>query len=234
MRIGLCEDDPTQLAYVNDLIVKWAQNKKYHIQTHLYQSGEEILFEHTDCFPFELLILDIHMDKINGMELARKVRIIDKELSILFLTGQPEYVYEGYEVGAFRYLLKPIKEEQLFNSLDEIYDKCIKQVNKCYIFQYSGETIKLWFKDIMYIESYGHYIKLFTTNKIYEWKYSLGKIMKELEDKQFCSPHRSYLLNLCYVETIEKTECTLTTGIKIPISRSNYHNFHLSFMEYYR
>jgi DNA-binding LytR/AlgR family response regulator len=234
MRIGLCEDDKTQLAYVNTLINKWAEVKKIQLYTFLYESAEQLLFEHTDCFPFDLLILDIQMDKINGMELARKIRLLDKYIPILFLTGQAEYVYEGYEVGAFRFLLKPIKEEQLKSALDQIYEKHNKEADKYYIFQYLGEIIKLVYKDIIYVESFGHYVRLITVNSVYEWKYSLGKIMKELDDLQFCSPHRSYLVNLLYVETIGKAECVLSTGNHIPISRNNYQNFHLAFIGYYK
>lgn len=234
MRICLCEDDKTQLAYVNNLINNWADMKRIQLQTFQYESAERLLFEHMDSFPFDLLILDIHMDKINGMELARKIRVLDKDLPILFLTGQAEYVYEGYEVGAFRFLLKPIKEEQIRSALDQIVEKLASETDKYYIFQYMGEIIKIGYKDIIYIESFGHYVKLITGNKVYEWKYSLGKIMKELEDERFCSPHRSYLVNLLYIESMGKSECVLSTGIKVPISRSNYQNFHLAFIQYYK
>lgn len=234
MRIGLCEDDKIQLAYINSLINNWAGKNRIDLQTFQYESAEQLLFEHLDSFPFDLLILDIHMDKMNGMELARNIRILDKDLPILFLTGQAEYVYEGYEVGAFRFLLKPIKEEQLMSALDQVYEKLTQKTDKYYIFQYMGETIKLSYKDIIYVESFGHYIKLITSDKIYEWKYSLGKIMKELDNSWFSSPHRSYLVNLLYVENIGKTECVLLKGVHIPISRNNYQNFHLAFIDYYK
>lgn len=234
MRIGLCEDDKVQLAYINSLVNHWAGKNRIPIQTFQYESAEQLLFEHTDSFPFDLLILDIHMDKMNGMELARKIRMLDKDLTILFLTGQAEYVYEGYEVGAFRFLLKPIKEEQLMSALTQVYEKLTQKAHKYYIFQYMGETMKLKYKDIIYAEAYGHYIKLITADNIYEWKYSLGKLMKELAHSQFSSPHRSYLVNLLYVETIGKTECVMLNNIHIPISRNYYQSFHLAFIEYYK
>ena len=81
------------------------------------------MFSFDGYFPYEIYILDIQMGKMNGMELARKIRKMDAKAAILFLTGVKDYALEGYEVGAVRYLLKPVREDEFFRIMDEVAEK---------------------------------------------------------------------------------------------------------------
>ena len=110
MNIAYCEDEKIQLEYMEQLIKKWADEGNDTVTYFGYGSAKELLFEHPDSFPFDLLLLDIDMDGMDGMALAKEIREKDQKLPIVFLTNRSEYVFEGYEVGALRYLLKPVEE----------------------------------------------------------------------------------------------------------------------------
>lgn len=234
MIIGLCDDDIVQLNYIKSLIIQWADNNKISCDIKLFRSAEELLFEHSVSFPFDLLILDIQMGNMNGMDLAKKIRMVDNHIPILFLTGLTDYVYEGYEVGALRYLIKPVKEEQLIKVLDGVLLGYIITPKKYYIFSYEGETIKLDLDDIICMEALGHYLKLVTDKRVYQWKESISNVRKALDSSDFIPTHRSFLVNLKYVDKINKTDCLLSGGMMVPISRSNYQLFNRAFIDYYR
>ena len=234
MVIGICDDDDVQLNYLKSQITDWSKVRQVPCEVKLFHSAEELLFDYSDTVPFDLLILDIQMGNMNGMELAKRIRVTDKDIRILFLTGLSDYVFEGYEVRAQRYLLKPVKEEQLFAVLNEVFEGLYQDRKKYYIFNYAGEMVKLDYSSIIIIEALGHYLKLTTLNQVYEWKCNMGQIVKELDPTDFFLIHRSYIVNLKYVNKINKTNCFLSNGLVIPISRTNYQAFNEAFIAYYR
>jgi DNA-binding LytR/AlgR family response regulator len=231
MRIALCDDEKVILDYLIQKIEAYFHLKEpYEITS--YQSAEEMLFKCGDSIPFDLVILDIQMGGMNGMELAKKIRQIDSNLTIVFLTGVMDYVFEGYEVGAFRYLLKPLKEAHLHQILDEVRDKIIRE-RESIILTINREQVKVYLDDINYIESLGHYVMIHTNREVYELKKSLSDMMKQLNDC-FVLSHRSYIVNLEKIERISKEVCLLANHIQVPISRSNYQSLNERFIAYYR
>lgn len=234
MIIGLCDDNDVQLNYFNSLITSWMSINSVRCNVFTYSSAEQLLFESDGSFPFDLLILDIQMGKMNGMELAKHIRAMDKDILIIFITGLKDYVFEGYEVGALRYLLKPVKEEQFMGLMDEAFSRIHQDNKRWYIFTYNGEKIKLNFDDIIYIEALGHYIDLVSTNQRYNLKGSIGQISKELRGDDFLSTHRSYIINLKHVERINKSDCQMSNGTSIPVSRGNYQDLNKAFINYYK
>ena len=142
MNIAYCEDEKIQLEYMEQLIRKWADEGNDTVTYFGYGSAKELLFEHPDSFPFDLLLLDIDMDGMDGMALAKEIRKKDQKLPIVFLTNRSEYVFEGYEVGALRYLLKPVEETKLFSLLDEI-SYALGKERRYLIENVGGETVKI-------------------------------------------------------------------------------------------
>ena len=104
MNIAYCEDEKIQLEYMEQLIRKWADEGNDTVTYFGYESAKELLFEDPDSFPFDLLLLDIDMDGMDGMALAKEIRKKDQKLPIVFFTTASYYVYEGYEAGALRNL----------------------------------------------------------------------------------------------------------------------------------
>ncbi|XMB67311.1 LytTR family DNA-binding domain-containing protein [Mycoplasmatota bacterium zrk1] len=233
MRICLVDDDLTQLDYLKVIIEKWANKYNTNTDINFYQSAEEMLFENNESYPFDMIILDIQMGKINGIQLAKKIRETDKSVIIAFISGMADYVFVGYEVQAIRYILKPIKDEKVYELLDYANTHIVKE-NEYLILSVSGEKKKINYDDIVYFESMGHYIILHLENKEYDYKYKMSDLCLELSESEFIRTHRSYVVNLNYIEKITKNECQLINNIKVPLSRNSYKEVNEKFINYYK
>ena len=233
IRIAVVEDEKESFEYVSRCLKDWGkQNGQLLHLTHV-SCAEEFLFEYNrpDCF--DLLFLDVYMKQMNGMELAKEIRKFDKDIPIIFLTGVSDYVFEGYEIGAIRYLLKPVQKEKLAEVMDLCLEK-FKNRNDDYIsFKYQGEQMRLLRSDIMFLEVNGHYLRMETVKETFEWKDSLQSMKERLDGKRFVSANRSAIVNLEYVSKITRDECLLENGTKIQVSKGAYRTLNEAFMAYY-
>ena len=244
MYIGICEDEEVQLAYLVKYIEKHCEQVNEDCRIESFMSAEELLFKYGKSFPFDCILLDIRMGKMDGMELASEIRKLDRQLPIIFVTGDMDAVFDGYKVGAVRYLLKPIKEQDLYEALSfvkkEFLDSKSNYLAKkaeYFCFQYMGEYTKLDKSDMIRIIVQGHYITICTrtdgVSKEYTFKETMKGIREQLKDNRFALASRSELVNLEYVKSISRTECVLTTGEIIALSRSCYNEFNQLFIKFY-
>ena len=147
MRICFVDDNTTLLEYMESQLQEFQDKYNIPCSLSVYNSAEEMLFENQEGYPFDVIILDINMDGMNGIELARKIRQTDKKVPIAFLTAMADYVFDGYEVQAIRYLMKPIQQEQLFRLLEHTY-KELSRENPFLLVASSGDKIKVDYEDI--------------------------------------------------------------------------------------
>ena len=161
MRIAYCEDEPAQRSRMELLLHTFAERKRLPLTVEAFSDSAAFLFHYPDSYPFDLIFLDIDLGGMDGMALARKIRETDSEVPILFLTNHREYVFEGYEVQAFRYLLKPVTEDTLFPLLDEL-QTMRGQEKPHLLLSLGGETQKLFLSDLLFVESDNHYLTLHT------------------------------------------------------------------------
>ena len=245
MHLAYCDDEEIQLEYIGNMIKTWAKKTGSEVCYSAYRSAEELLFIHEGNYPFDLLLLDIDMKGMDGMALAREIRKKDTGLPIVFLTNRREYVFEGYEVAALRYVLKPLTEEKLYPLLSELSDRKSEE-GRYLIETIAGEPRKIDLKRLMYVEAEGHYLTLNRDQKrsqraevqFLRLKKSLAVFEKTLADAgstgMFVATHRSFLVNLSYVERVLRTDCILSDGSSIPISRNCYKAVNEAFIAFYK
>ncbi len=233
-RIGICEDDAAQRGYLKNCIEKWAEARQRRVQLCEFADAEQFLFEYEDNAEYDLLILDIQMGQMNGMELAKKIRKEDKEVKIVFLTGIKDHAIEGYEVGAVRYLLKPLKQEVLESILDVIYSETKRKQEDCFLFVQNGMTVRVPYSHILYAEANGHYLVLMTEGERFEWKANFSSVVPEFEQQGFFLLKRGLLVNLEHVERITKTDCVMDNKEALPVARNRYRELNEAFIAYYR
>ncbi len=242
MYIGICEDEAIQLEYLKKKIDNYCKQAGEVCRLESFESAEELLFKYEQSLPFDCILLDIRMGKMDGMELAAKIRVRDRQLPIIFVTGDKDAVFDGYKVGAIRYLLKPIKDEELTEALDFVKTELHgsgqhSQVTKgdYFCFNYAGEYTKIEKSLIKMIRVQGHYITICTEDmsKEYTFKETMKGIREQIKDNRFALASRSELVNLEYVKSISRTECILTTGEKLAVSRSCYNEFNQAFIRLY-
>lgn len=240
-RIAICEDEKVQIEYLQMLLEQWQERYDEKMTVDTYTSAEQYLFETEGKVPYDLLLLDIQMGHMNGVELARKVREQDTKVKIIFLTGIKDYAIEGYEVGAVRYLLKPVKEAVLFSLLDKLCDEAKEQKEDFLFFQTGGVTNRVRFSEILYAESEGHYVVLKTAcpeekgqTKEWKWKENISARSEELESKGFFLLRRGLYVNLAKVEQIGKMECVLENGEVLPVTKARYQALNEAFITFYK
>lgn len=240
LKIAYCEDEEAQDFYLKTVLDAYCRLRHADYVLEPFRSGEELWMSHDPesagfAFPYDLIILDICLQKggAEGMELARRIRKLDRKVHMVFLSNLQEYVFQGYEVNAARYLLKPVTQEGLFPVLDEILQE--KRSQPAYLLlSVSGECRKVELDRVSWLEACGHYIKLHQADGgVLEWKQAFSEVADSLPAGDFVRIHRSYCVHLKYVRRIAKNVCVLETE-ELPVSRGAWQKLNEAFIAYYR
>jgi len=222
MRIAVCDDE----ALFRDKIVEYI-GKRYNdidIVINGFSSGEEFLnhYEkgHTN---YEMIFLDIEMKQLDGIMTAKKIRKINEDVPIVFLTSHNEFASVGYEVSAFRFLIKPVEENKLIEAIEGVKKQILKM--KTILVHQKDNDILLKTKNIIYIEAHDKEIYIHTIDKCYIERRNLNEIEDELKQDGFFRTHRGYLVNLSYVREYDAKEVILENNEIILISRLKFKRF---------
>ncbi len=112
-KIAICDDEQNQIEYISSIATSWSAHEGHSCEIRTFTSAEAFLFEYEDDKAYDILLLDVEMKNMNGIELAKRIRRDNNRAEIIFITLHFEFVGEGYEVDALHYLIKPISEEKL-------------------------------------------------------------------------------------------------------------------------
>lgn len=216
-KIAIVDDNSADAEYVAALIGRWAEEARHAIGISAFPSAEAFLFRYEEESDFDILLLDIEMEKMNGVDLAKTVRQGDGLVQIIFITGYPDFMAEGYEVSALHYLMKPVSAGKLCAVLDKAAANLAKAERRLRV-AYDGRTVFLPHSQILYIEAQRQYVLIHTPGETYRMKKSLAGILEEL-DEYFFQCQRSFCVNLSHVTQINKGGVILKNGEEIPISR---------------
>lgn len=228
-RIAVCDDDSA--ARENICLLCHAvltEDEVVHEITE-FSSAEELKKTlNGESSLFDLLILDIQMEGMTGMELAYSLREADNYISIIFVTACDDYLSEGYGVQPLHFLLKPIDREVLKKALRT--DLKRNHGSRNVVLHIGSKTINLPVADIHYIESVNHELIVHQTGKQYGFYFSLNELEKQLPPGQYARCHKSYLVNLPYVREIGRNRVTLMDGEELPVGRVYYQAFQSAFI----
>jgi DNA-binding LytR/AlgR family response regulator len=186
------------------------------------------LFSYEDNKAVDILLLDIQMGEMDGVELAKRIRADNKEVQIIFVTGYMEYIADGYDVEALHYLLKPVTEEKLEAILNRALVKLAGNERAIYINR-GSENIRIPVYEIRYLEVRHNYVTV-CANEEFTVKKTLMEMEKELDDS-FFRTGRSHVVNLKYIRKVTKTEVHLKDGTLIPLSRGLYNKLNRAMIE---
>ncbi|MDE6055025.1 MAG: LytTR family DNA-binding domain-containing protein [Lachnospiraceae bacterium] len=236
MRIAICDDEEVQRLLLRKYVEEWAQGSKVPLETRLFTSGENFWFAWEDDREYDLLIFDIEMGQLNGMELAADIRKKDDVIPILFVTGYDSYMAQGFEVAALHYLLKPLRKEKLFEVLDKFNKlRMKKDQEEKLLFRTEQGPISLPLSKIWYIEARAHQCILYTEDESHILCSSISEMVIQLCSRQeFVRCHRSYIVNIQHVSAIIKPDLVLDDKRRIPVSRSAEKEVNQVFINLYR
>lgn len=215
MKILIYEDNENDIKHLIKCIEMFFKEKKisYHIDI---CNNNEILFK--TIKNYDILFLDIKINKNNGIDLGLKLQNIQHDCRIIITTNYAKYAIDGYKINADRYFIKPIVQEEFNIEMNSILNKYLK--NSIGFYDENIGKVKLYIKDIIYIEfldrkSTIHKLngETITTNCTLKYWYN------KLEQYGFAYPYKPFVVNLEYISNIEKKEITLINGTVIPLSR---------------
>lgn len=227
MRIAICEDEAVIAKQIADITYAFFEESGSDCNIDLFFNGAD--FEKKQDL-YDLLFLDYKLSDINGIELAHKIRKTNQKLVIIFVTAYSEHVFESFEVGAYRYILKPIEEDEIRKSLFSLLSANQHSRPLCVPMKHRKIYVDL--DDIMYIESNAKYSVVRTQETAYDSSRSLLFYEQEIHSQHFIKTHKRFLVNMNYIAEIEKNIITLTNGEKIEISRRSLNAFNTAYTKF--
>ena len=216
-RVAIVDDSNIDAEYVQSILSTWAQDRQAGVQAKRFVSAENFLFHYADDKAWDILLLDIEMGAMDGVSLSKKIRQENELVQIVFITGFPDFMAEGYEVSALHYLMKPVAKEKLFAVLDKAAANLGKN-EKHLAISFDRQTEIVPLSKITYIEAQKQYVVVHTDAQEYRMKASLADTEKEL-DEYFFKCQRSFIVNLRHVLRINNDFVVLKNGAEVPISR---------------
>ena len=183
---------------------------------------------------FDVLLLDVLMPGENGIDTAAEIRHYDSNAKIIFLTSSAEFAVQSYAVNAFFYQLKPVHTESFFRVMDSVLEECEKEHTSSLILRCKSGITRVELKTLEYCEVIHRTLFLhLTSGKILESTGSLDELCSQLKSyRNFLRPHRSYLINLEYVQKLSARAITMSCLTEIPIPRGKYNEVKNTFLEY--
>lgn len=230
-RIAICDDDSRMVEQLSLFCREILDREDIPYELEVFNRADELrsrLDLQQDAF--HLLILDIQMDGLTGMELARSLRSRDDRVSIIFVTACDDYLAEGYDVQPIHFLLKPVSREVLEKAIRT--DLKLNFLPKTVALHIGNKLLHLSIDDIYYAESRNHNVIIHQKEDYRTYYISLTEMEKQLPADHFTRCHNSFLINLGKVQEIGRTELLLDNGQQLPVGRVYYRAFQSAFVRY--
>lgn len=220
LKIIACDDDVAFLDRLHRMIDRWSTEKGTAVDVALVTRGEDLLARHA-ASRADIILLDMIMPLVNGMDTARELRQSDTAVRLVFLTSSPEFALESYEVRAFDYLLKPVAYERLAQLLDELSSMRPSATDE-FVIKTSFGYHALLLSDIEYAEARNkHVVFHLRDGRDIEALESFRSVEDRLaQNAVFFKCHRSYQVNLRNIDHFDRTEIFMRSGACIPLARS--------------
>ena len=230
MKIAVIDDSAEDRKLLAEKIQNFCLRESLMYEIRSFSSGNEFLLaSRTD---WDIIFLDIFMNEIDGMTVARTLRGNNVSSLIVFTTSSRDYAIESYDVRAFHYLVKPIEQDKLDEVL-RLSEKSIRSRNH-YIEVKEGRIMsRILIRDIMYTDYYNHYIQIHTPGRMIKTYMSFAEFSPLLlKYKQFLSPYRNCMINMDYVQQMDDHDFLMKDQVQIPINRARKSEIRQAYADY--
>lgn len=234
IKIAFCDDEMEVLHQMNELLDRYQVERNEDITYAAFQSPFELLAEIEKGIRPDILFLDVVMPGQNGMDVAKEIRQYDTNMKIIFLTSSPEFAVESYTVGAYFYQLKPIWEESFFRLMDSVLSECEKKKKNSLILRSKDGITRIDLQQLEYCEVLGRKLLFHLENgAVLEGAGSLDDLVGQLmQYSNFFRPHRSFLVNMEYIQNISSRSIKMVNDAVIPIPHGKCSEIKNTYMEY--
>lgn len=233
MRIAVCDDDELELSHLLGSIAAYGQDRGEDIDCRSFHSGMDLLCSMKGG-EYDLIILDVLMPGIGGIQAAQEIRMLDENVKLIFISTTPASALESYSVGAYHYLVKPIDDHSLFPLLDKVMHELSLQDEQSFVLKDRKGVVRISFARIEYVEVINKRVSFHLTDgAIREVTAALADLEGGLLSRPgFVKPHRSYLVNLDHVQLIDIKHIVTINGHIIPISRQHRSQIQDAYMHF--
>lgn len=232
MVIAICDDEQLFRENLKNILIEYKRERRLHIDIVEFNNGNDLLEYQSHL---DVIFLDYQMPEINGLDVAKKLRLQHNMCAIIFVTIYTDFMIDSFEVTPFRFLIKPIYKNKLFSTIDA-YVRETKMFSPIIVNTLDGQ-ITINSKDIIYIEADGKYCTIRTTTETFHTSKTISAVLDLLPSHCFYRTHKSYALNMHYVSLIKENCVTLNNKEKIIISRSKivpFKNAYKDFIKCFR
>ncbi|MFA7636362.1 MAG: LytTR family DNA-binding domain-containing protein [Monoglobales bacterium] len=232
LKIAVCDDNLHELSNISSMLKEYSTEKTFILKIDVFSTADSLL-EAMKRNLYNVILLDIVMPGISGIQVAYEIRRFDSTVKIIFLSSSPEFAVESYEVDAHYYLLKPASKEKLFKILDKIFLEITQKDDSLSIMLPSG-LVRVPLRRLEYLEVYGKKLLFhFEDGSIKEIRGSIS----EFEPKLVCRPEfvkvlRSYIVNMEHIESLEAKQIKTYAGHTVPVSRLLYNQVKDAYMQF--
>lgn len=219
MRIAICDDDAYIVGAIDNLLMQIGKEEKIFLDVDAFSDGENLWEEIQRNGAYDMIYLDIEMECMDGITLARKIRQEDPYTILIFVSSYDQYLRQLFDVEPFRFLSKPI-EEQVFRSCFYAAQNRITDVNIRFVFQSEKKIYQVPYKEIIYMESKKRTIYIHAKDETYSFYAKLNDVDQSIQavNNYFIRLQKSYLANFLYIRYMNMHEAKLTTGEIITLS----------------
>ena len=225
MKIVVCDDSIEDLTEIERLLTKYKEtNSNTNLEVEQFSDAAKLYQKIQEKELADIYILDMIMSEKTGIDIGTLIRSINRQSVIVYITSSDDFALEAYGVRAVRYLLKPVSEEQFFEALDYALSLTKLETEKIYPVKTKNGPVAIPYSKIEYIENYSRVLNIFLTDgecvkSIFIRKSFDEEIREIAQDKRFMQVHKSFLINMNYVNKLTQNTILMESGKSIPISK---------------
>lgn len=231
IHIAVCDDEESFTQELKEKLLRYGDERGQEIRVTIFYDGSGLVNGYDPSI--DLIFLDIQMNQMNGLAAAERIRQLDGEVGIIFLTTLARYGLEGYKYQATNYIIKPMKYARLKAEMDRWMARRPAKEPPFLIVANDSGRYKILLKELKYVETFNRNLLLHTEKEKILCYRSMKEMERELGQDSFVRCHTSYIVNLLYVKGVKKLEIELTDGGRLPISQPKRKEFMEKLTEYW-
>lgn len=236
MKIAICDDNTADLSNMISLIndYKALQKDIHKIEYAAFHSAVDLIAAMESGQQYDLVLLDIFMPFMTGMDAAKEIRQFNQAVKIIFSTSSTEFAVESYSVGAYFYALKPIWKEKLFILLDKVMSEMEIHTSSSFLIKSKTGLTRVYINRLEFAEVIRRTILYHLTDgSVIEAAGSMYELEKELLSHLcFIKPHRSYIINMEHIDTLGQREIKMQSLALVPMAKANLNTVKSAYMTF--
>jgi DNA-binding LytR/AlgR family response regulator len=238
LNLAFCDDDKDFLAQIVPEVETIFRHLKVETRSFSFKKGEDLIASFSKYQPYyDIIFLDIDMPQKDGKEVAKELRILDKKFKLIFITAYPQEALNTFQYDVIGFLPKSLIHERLTDVIVQVIDRINEDNPKTQIFKVvkspnGSMDIKVPLDDIIYFECINRKVFVYTKRGTFILhNYQFSEIVQKYLPLEFVDIHRSCIVNIKYIFSIDETEISLDNGIRLPLSRRKRQNIFDKFSE---